>query len=182
MFDYNLLDDLEFESLCRDIMSRKLNKKLYKFPRGRDGGIDISDDELKPKIIIQVKHYANSTVSNLISSLREEKDKLQKLKPENYYLFTSLELTRKKREEIIEMFSPYMKSLENIITKDEINVFLNDPSNTDILNKYYQLWIPSVNILSQYLSKAVNNDSYALLSDIEDKKIIMLKPMTTNRL
>lgn len=175
MFDYNLLDDLEFESLSRDIMSRKLGKELYQFPRGRDGGIDICDDKLSPKIIIQVKHYSNSTVSNLISSLKKEKDKIQDLNPENYYVFTSLGLTHQRRKEIIEMFPNYMNSLENLITKDEIDVFLNDPSNTDILNKHYELWIPSVNILSQYLSKAVNNDSYALLSDIEDKKEYYVK-------
>lgn len=175
MFDYNLLDDLEFESLCRDIMSIKLGKELYQFPRGRDGGIDISDDESNPKIIIQVKHYAKSSVSNLMSSLREEKDKIQNLKPENYYLFTSIGLTRKKRIEIIEMFSPYMKDLENIVTKDEIDIFLNDSLNRGILNKHHRLWIQSVNILSEFQSKAVNMDSYALLSDIDARKKYYVK-------
>lgn len=170
MFDYNLLDDSEFESLCRDIMSKKLGKKLYKFPRGKDGGIDISDNKLQPEIIIQVKHYANSTVSNLISSLKKEIDKVQKLNLKKYYLFTSLGLSHQRRIEIIEMFSPYMTSLENIVTKDEIDIYLNDTLNRDILNKHHKLWIPSVNILSEFQNKAINSDSYALLNDIEEKK------------
>lgn len=175
MFDYGLLDDLEFESLARDMMSRKLSKELYQFPRGRDGGIDICDNNLNPKIVIQVKHYVNSTVSSLINSLKKEKNKVQELNPEEYYVFTSLGLTHKNRKKIIEMFPNYMNSLENIITKDEIEIFLTEPSNQDILNKNYQLWIPSVNILSQYQSKAVNHDSYALLNDIEAKKKYYVK-------
>lgn len=175
MFDYNLLDDLEFESLARDIMSRKLDKELYKFPRGRDGGIDICDDNFNPKTIIQVKHYINSGASNLIRSLDKEKEKVQNLNPENYYIFTSLGLTHQRRKEIIEMFPNYMSNLKNVITKDEIDDFLNDPLNIDVLNKHYKLWIQSVNILSIFQKKALNKDSYALLSDIEDRKGIYVK-------
>lgn len=175
MFNYNLLDDNEFELLCKDMMSKKLGEKLYSFPRGRDGGIDISDKEVHPKIVIQVKHFMNSSVSNLLSSLRKEIPKLEILKPENYYVFTSLGLTRSKRTEIIEMFPSYMQNLENIVTKEEIDDFLSNPLNQDILTKHSNLWIQSVNILSQFQSKSLNIDSYALLGDIEQRKEYYIK-------
>lgn len=156
-------------------MSKKLGKNLYKFPRGKDGGIDISDNELQPKVIIQVKHYTNSTVSNLISSLKKETDKVKKLNPEEYYVFTSLGLSHQRRIEIVEMFSPYMTNLDYIITKEEVNEYLNDTLNRDILNKHQKLWIPSVNILSEFQSKAINIDSRALLNDIEERKELYVR-------
>ena len=49
MYNYSNLSDFEFEILCRDIMQKKLGIKLYTFQKGRDGGIDISDDNKKKK-------------------------------------------------------------------------------------------------------------------------------------
>ena len=68
MFNFNNLSDFEFEILCKDIMQKKLNMELYTFQKGRDGGIDITDDPSKKTVIIQVKHYINSKYSDLISS------------------------------------------------------------------------------------------------------------------
>ena len=44
MFNYKNLSDYEFEILCKDIMQKKLGVPLQIFARGRDGGIDITDD------------------------------------------------------------------------------------------------------------------------------------------
>ena len=60
MYNYNNLSDFEFEILCKDIMQKKMGIKLYTFQKGRDGGIDVTDDPKNRKVIIQVKHYINS--------------------------------------------------------------------------------------------------------------------------
>ena len=57
----------------------------------KDQGIDLryaknSDNE----IIVQCKHYKNSKFSNLIKSLKEEVNKIQKLNPSRYIVVTSL--------------------------------------------------------------------------------------------
>lgn len=52
MYNFNNLSDYEFESLCRDIMERKLQMELSIFPKGRDGGIDITEDPLCHRIVI----------------------------------------------------------------------------------------------------------------------------------
>ena len=52
MYNYSNLSDFEFEILCRDIMQKKLGIKLYTFQKGRDGGIDITDDPKNKKVNI----------------------------------------------------------------------------------------------------------------------------------
>lgn len=49
MFNYKNLCDYEFEILCKDIMQKKLGVPLQIFARGRDGGIDITDDTVSKK-------------------------------------------------------------------------------------------------------------------------------------
>lgn len=40
MYNFANLDAKEFEYLCKDVMSRKLNKEFKRFADGRDKGID----------------------------------------------------------------------------------------------------------------------------------------------
>ena len=77
MFNFNNFSDFEFEILCKDIMQKKLGIKLYTFPRGRDGGIDITNDPASRTLVIQVKHYINSKYADLISSLKKEVGKVK---------------------------------------------------------------------------------------------------------
>lgn len=86
MYNFNNLSDFDFEILCKDIMQKKLGMQLYIFQRGRDGGIDVTDDPKNKNIVIQVKHYINSKYSDLISSLKKEISKVKELKPKKYYI------------------------------------------------------------------------------------------------
>lgn len=52
MFNYKNLCDYEFEILCKDIMQKKLGVPLQIFARGRDGGIDITDDTVSKNVVI----------------------------------------------------------------------------------------------------------------------------------
>ena len=61
MFNYKNLCDYEFEILCKDIMQKKLGVPLQIFARGRDGGIDITDDTVSKNVVIQVKHCRAET-------------------------------------------------------------------------------------------------------------------------
>ena len=44
MLNYANLNDVEFEYLCMDVLSKMLGVKLQRFGSGRDGGIDLTDD------------------------------------------------------------------------------------------------------------------------------------------
>lgn len=170
MYNLKNLNDYEYEVLCLDVMSKKLNKKLFRFTQGKDGGIDVCDKIDDPKIIIQVKQYSNSRYSNLKSVIqKEEIEKIKKLNPNDYYLCTSLELTRDNKKELYGILKPYMKDISNIIDGIEMDNFLEQEENIDIVKKNYKLWINATNVLSLINNKNVFIDCDELMYDIENQ-------------
>lgn len=180
MLNYANLNDVEFEYLCQDIMQKKLNVELHRFARGKDKGIDLADDVHTKNIIVQVKHYIASSVSQLIAKLKEEVDKVAKLSPKEYYICCSKALSPQKVDEIYQMFSNYMGSPSNIITLNEIDDFLNAPENIEILKKHYKLWIESTGILQEIGNTNVFVDCETLLADIESEKNLFVKTSAFN--
>ena len=170
MFNYTDLSDFEFEELCKDIMERKLSMNLRIYTSGRDRGIDLSDYEIPHQTIVQIKHYMNSTYSSLKTSLGNEIKKVEKLNPRSYYICVSKSLTEANTEDIYEMFANYMDSTNNIVDLKEIDAFLADESNSDILRKHYKLWLHSTGILSEIYNQNIFIDCEALLSNIDIEK------------
>ena len=164
MLNYNNLSDVEFENLCQDIMAAKLGERLHKFAPGSDGGIDLRNNG--KTIIVQVKHFMNSTVSSLLNSLKKELPKICKLNPKEYYICCSKQLSPQKIDEIYNLFSKYMSSTSNIITLSEIEDFLIDEKNIGILKKHYKLWIGSTNIIEEIFTRDIGIDSEILFLDI----------------
>ena len=171
MLNFSNLNDVEFEYLCKDIMSRKLNIRFQRFTAGRDGGIDLFyhiNSRYTNAIIVQIKHYMKSPFSSLITSLKKELDKLEKWNPSDYYICCSKELTIQNKKEIYQMFSKYMRSIDNIIDLVNISDFLDENENSDILKKHFKLWLESTNILTNMFSNDIFIDSEVLISDIKD--------------
>lgn len=171
MLNFSNLNDVEFEYLCKDVMSRKLNVKFQRFTAGRDGGIDLFyhiNSRFDKAIVVQVKHYMKSSFSGLKSSLAKELDKLESLNPSDYFICCSKELTIQNKKEIYQMFSKYMKSIDNIIDLVNISDFLDENENGDILKKHFKLWLESTNILTNIFSNDIFIDSEVLISDIKD--------------
>lgn len=169
VFNLESLNDYEFEILCKDILKRKLNTELYTFSRGRDGGIDICDAAVNPKVVGQVKHYCRSSYSSLLSSLRNEAGRvMQRLKPEKYFVCTSQRLTRENKKEIYELFQECMDDISNIMDASVIDDFLSDEENADIVKKHYKLWFCASNVLSLINNQSVFIDCEDLLDDIEE--------------
>ena len=175
MLNYGNLNDVEFEYLCKDVMSRILDVKLQRYAPGRDGGIDLSDSSYKPKIIVQVKHYVKTDVAGLIRSLKSEIEKVEELHPESYYVCCSKELTPQKKSEIYCLFSEYMDSTDNVITLHEIDDFLSKPENSDILRKHFKLWIESTNVLTSVFTNDIFVDCDALLCNIHEEENLFVK-------
>ncbi|WP_297639268.1 restriction endonuclease [uncultured Clostridium sp.] len=175
MFNYRNLDDVEFEELCKDIMKRKLGVELRTFRKGKDGGIDLQDNEKGNNIIVQVKHYINSTYSNLISSLKKEVEKVKKLNPKKYYVCCALELKPNQTNEILELFDDYMESKDNIIDLKFIDSFLQNEINKDIVKKNFKLWLSSSNILSEIYNQDIFIDCEVLLDDIEKESELFVE-------
>lgn len=175
MLNFSNLNDVEFEYLCKDVMSKMIGVSLQRFGTGRDGGIDLTDDVSKKNVIVQVKHYVKTDFAGLIASLRKEVKKVEVHKPEQYYICCSKELTPQNKQDIYEMFSDYMESTGNIITLIEISDFLEQTENADVLHKHFKLWIESTNILTDIFTKDICIDSEVLLSNIKESAKLFVK-------
>ncbi len=175
MLNYGNLNDVEFEYLCQDIMQTKLNTVLHKFARGKDGGIDLTDNVHTKNIVVQVKHYMRSSVDQLVASLKKEVAKVEKLAPQQYYICCSKELSPQKVDEIFNLFSDYMTSPSNIITLNEIDDFLTAPANIEILKKHFKLWIESTGILQDISNTNIFIDCESLLANIKNEENLFVK-------
>lgn len=77
VLNYSNLSDIEFEELAKDILERKLNRKLQSFGPGKDGGIDLRNISNKNELIVQVKHFRKSGYRMLYSSLNKELENVE---------------------------------------------------------------------------------------------------------
>lgn len=167
-YDLTNLNDYEFELLIRDILEKKLGIELRTYAKGKDDGIDIQGYYTENNIIVQVKHYCRSTYSSLLNSLKKELEKINKLKPEKYYIVTSLALTPNNIKNIYNMFSSYISDTSNIIDLSEINKLLEE--NMDIVERHYKLWLSSSSILQIINNQNILIDCEYLIDDIKKEK------------
>jgi len=117
--NYNLevLNDKEFEDLSKDLLEEELDIPLQNFKTGKDGGIDLrySSHNLN-EIIIQAKAYTKSKYANLKATLKQERQKMDKLSPspQRYILTTTCTLSPPEINEIVDIMSPYILSAQDI--------------------------------------------------------------------
>ncbi|MDN3594316.1 restriction endonuclease [Zunongwangia endophytica] len=195
-FDFSKLNDREFEVLSASIIERILDKRVEIFKPGKDGGVDGRFWIGKEKeAIIQCKHYFETPYKNLIYKLKtEEFKKVQKLKPSKYIFVTSKNLSRSNKEEIKQIFAPFILREDDIFGREDLNSFLSKRENQDIVEQNFKLWISSSSILEIIYNNAIkgrsentireikgSNHKYAItenhqkgLKILEDKNVIIL--------
>lgn len=168
MLNFSNLTAYEFELLAKDIIEKELNTKLRSYAQGRDNGIDIRG-YISNDIIIQVKHYINSSFSDLRTTLRKELPKIEKLKPKRFMIVTSFNLTPSNEDEIFEIFKDFMSSKKDIVDINFLNSFLENENNIEILRAHNKLWLTSTNVLSLIFNKELDIDSKCFIADYEIK-------------
>lgn len=167
MVEYNFLNlsAFEFENLSRDLLQEKLGKYFESFTSGQDGGIDLRATlDTDKNIIVQAKRY--SRYSNLKLNLKKEVKNVHKLSPGRYILTTSVGLSPANKEEIKNLFKPYIKSTEDILGKDDLNNLLGLFSKIE--EQYYKLWLSSTNVLQRLVNSAVYNQSKFEFEEIKE--------------
>ena len=173
-YDFLILSASEFERLTRDLLQKHLGCYIESFTSGRDGGIDLRCAGIKDSsTIIQCKRYKE--YSSLKRELAKEVDKVKALSPTQYYISTTVGLTPANKEEIKQMFHPYILSTEDIFGRDDLNNLLDQ--HADIEKQYYKLWLCSTAVMEQIINKRVVNWSkleYQACFD-ESKKYVMNK-------
>jgi hypothetical protein len=155
-YDFKQLSSYDFEILVRDLLQEELGVTLESFKLGKDNGIDLRYIKDKSHaIIIQCKHYANSSFSTLKKAIKKERTKLNKLKFSRYILVTSIGLTPQNKDTLMSILKPYCKTTGDILGKDEVNNLISRFGNIE--KKHYKLWLTSTNILE----KIIHSDIYS---------------------
>lgn len=175
MLNYANLNDMEFEALCKDIMERKLGVSLRRFGPGRDHGVDLTDDVSTKSIVVQVKHYRNSTTDQLVRSLKNELPKVIEFAPQQYYICCSRELSADNIKALYQHFQAYMASDRHIVTLIEIDDFLKQEDNKDILKKHFKLWLDDTGLLEDIFGNSLFIDCEVLLDDIEEQQKLFVQ-------
>lgn len=165
MFNILNLDPLEFEKFCMDFIEKKLNLKFKRFGPGKDDGIDLIS--LDGKIICQCKRYKDS--SKLVNICKKELEKIKKHSFDKYYLLTSAEISETVTKNIYDIFQDYMEDYSYVIGKNDIDDFLIDDANIDVLKRNHKLWLSSTVVLDLYLNRYSDAISKVIIDDFENE-------------
>ncbi|MEA1848159.1 restriction endonuclease [Chryseobacterium sp. MHB01] len=159
-YDFSTLNDRDLEELTRDLLSKKLNIEFQSFKPGPDRGIDLRYSTINDEneIVVQVKHYLSSGISKLKLELKnKEIHKVVSLEPKRYIFCTSLPLSPQDKEDIKNIFTPFIKSTSDIIGKEDLNKWLGD--YPEVLERHFKLWLSSVDIIKKILKNGVKGRS-----------------------
>lgn len=162
-YDFSKLTDIDFEEFAKDLLKCHFNiKHMESFKRGQDQGIDLRYSDLGNRTIVQCKHYLKTGINKLKNHLKtEEFPKVIKLNPDRYILFTSVEMSPKDKDEIIKIFSPFIKISEDIFSLNDIHGLLKDYDN--VVKKNPKLWLTSAIVLKEVIGQEIyeqlNNSS-----------------------
>jgi energy-coupling factor transporter ATP-binding protein EcfA2 len=156
-YDFSTLNSSDLEELSCDLMnmSQKPDSiiKYKTFKDGQDKGIDFlySSEYNEYDHVGQVKHFYRTGYSGMLTKLKsDEVDKVKKLKPNKYYFFTSVDLSVAQTEELKLIFTPFIKKLNDIYGKKDINKLIAD--NPKILDLHFKLWLSDFEILKKILA------------------------------
>lgn len=153
-YDYKSLSPQDFEELTRDLLQAEWNVVIEAFKAGRDQGIDLRYVSINGgKIIVQCKHYASSTVSNLLSHLKSsELPKVRRLMPERYIIATSLPLSPDDKDKIVQTFAPFIRATSDVLGADDLNGLLSRHPAVEKAN--FKLWLTSTSVLERVMHNA----------------------------
>ena len=153
-YNYSILDSTEFEHLSRDVVERLTGTRLRCYAPGKDGGIDASDafceNTLHPHIIVQAKNWSLDNVrSKLPSALRKlaKQYKDSSIVPDELFIVIGCTLTRKIRISLEELGDQQKCGQWTFLDADDLDKFLENERNRDVLSRYLKLWITGTNDL-----------------------------------
>lgn len=181
MNDYSFenLNDKEFEVLIADLMTLELGRKVERFKVGKDGGVDGRFFTDGNESILQCKHWLKSKPATLIKELKNvERNKISKLKPDNYLFFTSLKLSRKNKTDIKEALSPFVKEVNWIYGNEDINDLLK--KYPEVERRHYKLWISTTTVMLKVFNEAIYGRSLAKVKGILEKTKLYVQTEKNN--
>jgi hypothetical protein len=152
--DLKHLSSRDFEELSRDLLQAEWGVALEAFKAGRDQGIDLRHLSAHGgATIVQCKHYAVSGYAKLLGHLKSgELGKVRRLKPNRYVLVTSVELTANNKDEIVELFRPFILAPDDVKGANDIDGLLQ--RHEHVARSNFKLWLTSTEVLERVLHNA----------------------------
>lgn len=129
-----------------------INLEIFK--DGKDQGVDLRhafrDGDL---MVVQCKHRPNVSPTVLERDFRVgELPKMRIIRPKRYVIATSAALSSLNKAALLRVMSPYIKSQQDIVGRDEIYHVLD--SNENIVRSHIRLWLGSSRVLQAVLNQA----------------------------
>ena len=170
-YKFEELHDKEFELLCADLLSVEFGQHVERFKSGPDQGVDGRFFDVNGgEAILQCKHWLKSGVSAMMKHFEKtEVAKVRTLNPSRYIVATSLQLSKKNKKRIQEIFSPFIRSESDIIGNEDINDMLARHPEVEL--RHYKLWMASSAVLKTLLNAAIKGRSHTKLEEINDKSL-----------
>lgn len=167
MRPFERLADNEFEDMVGDLLGAEENRCYERFRRGPDLGIDLryaTDDSL---IVVQCKHYRNSTISQLRAAARREAARLgeTEAEPTRYRFVTSLSLTPPNKAALVEDLEGWIANEADVLGGDDLEAFLD--LHPEVERRHVKLWLSGGTALEALLNADVLARSRALLASID---------------
>lgn len=161
------LADTEFEDLIGDLLSAEENRRYERFRRGPDLGIDLRYTAGNSLVIVQCKHYRNSTISQLRASARREAARLGEtgVEPTHYRFVTSLSLTPSNKAALVEDLEGWIASEGDVLGGDDVEALLD--LHPEVERRHVKLWLSGGTALEALLNADVLARSRALLRSID---------------
>ncbi|WP_211441445.1 nSTAND3 domain-containing NTPase [Collimonas humicola] len=153
-YDFKSLSPQDFEELTRDLLQAEWGVTVEAFKTGRDQGIDLRYSSLDGgTTIVQCKHFAASTFSNLQSQLRNsELPKVQRLQPTRYLIVTSLGLSPADKDKVVETMRPFILRASDVIGAGDLDGLL--ARHPEIERANFKLWLTSTSVIERVLHNA----------------------------
>jgi len=166
-YDFKTLSPIDFEILVRDLLQKELQLTLESFAPGPDTGVDfryISGPG--SQLIVQCKHYADSTFSTLYSRLKNhELEKVNHLSPQRYIFATSQRLTVPRKKRIKQLFEPFIQTESDIYGREDLNNLLS--KFREVERNTFKLWLSSSVVFDRLFRSRSMNLSRETLSKIQ---------------
>lgn len=164
-YDFANLSPIEFEGLCIDLVAAETGLRFERFSQGADGGMDGRHTTVNGNIVLQAKHFKNSTWSNLQIAVKAEAKNLERLDPADYYLLTSQPLTPPRKDQIVGLLGHSSARAANVWGRTELNAFLT--SHPKVERRNIKLWLSSAEVLDRLLNNDIGVFTEATYAEIE---------------
>ncbi|APE42451.1 hypothetical protein BOO69_02725 [Sulfitobacter alexandrii] len=174
--DLSVLSPSEFEALSADLIGQVLGVRFEQFGEGADGGIDGRYVEDADGVtILQSKRYEKSAIAALKREMNSERAKIDRLAPTRYILSTSVSMTPGRKQSLMEICGPTVRTSGDIFGWEDIEALLR--KFPEVEEAYPALWVPASGAaLERLLNRALDGREQRQVPQVLHK--LLPKPAT----